>query len=271
MHLFCFGLGYSARILAHNLQKNGFKISGTCTNIDKQRYLTSLGFNIYILNNEVNEIDGNILAGATHIVNSIPPLQEKSMVLKLLAQHNMAKLKWLGYLSTTGVYGNHNGNIVDENSKLLANNARTIARVAAEKDWLQFDIPANIFRLSGIYGNERNYFISLTEGRARRINKPGQLFSRIHVDDISNIVQHTIEQKITGEIYNCADDLPIEQEKVVKYAAELINMPPPALVEYNDISLTAMQRSFYNNNRIIDNSKIKEKLGVQLLYPTYKA
>ena len=133
--------------------------------------------------------------------------------------------------------------------------ARTIARVAAEKNWLQFDIPANIFRLSGIYGNERNYFISLTEGRARRINKPGQLFSRIHVDDISNIVQHTIEQKITGEIYNCADDLPIEQEKVVKYAAELINMPPPALVEYNDISLTAMQRSFYNNNRIIDNSK----------------
>ena len=84
-------------------------------------------------------------------------------------------------------------------------------------------------------------------------------------------MQHTIEQKITGEIYNCADDLPIEQEKVVKYAAELINMPPPALVEYNDISLTAMQRSFYNNNRIIDNSKIKEKLGVQLLYPTYKA
>lgn len=270
-HIFCFGLGYSARTLVKQLADMGWKVSGTCTTEEKKQYLSELGYNVYLFNSHQCDIPKSIFPKITHILHSIPPVAEEGMVYRYIQSisTSLLSLEWVGYLSTTGVYGNHDGEVVTEASELRPPNERTVKRVATEKIWRESGLPVHIFRLSGIYGAERNYFKSLKEKEITRIYKKGQVFSRIHVEDIANILTASINNPTPGSIYNCADDKPESQDKVVDYAAKLMGIESPPLIPYENANLTIMQQSFYQNNRIVTNAKIKHELNVTLKYPTY--
>lgn len=174
--------------------------------------------------------------------------------------------KWFGYLSTTGVYGDTKGDWVDENTEVRPNNERTEQRVLAEQQWLNSGYPVNVYRLAGIYGPGRSAIDDLKEGTAKRIYKKNQYFSRIHVEDICKVLLASMNK--TGEIYNVADDYPSPATEPVEYAAKLLGITPPPLVDYEKAELSEMARSFYASSRRVKNNKIK-KLGIKLAYPTY--
>ncbi|PIR38133.1 MAG: NAD(P)-dependent oxidoreductase [Alphaproteobacteria bacterium CG11_big_fil_rev_8_21_14_0_20_39_49] len=272
-HLFCFGLGYSATQLAKDLLANGWRVSGTCRNTEKFPKLKTLGITPHIFDHDLpldNLWDFN---SVTHILTSIPPNEEGDIVLNyhLDDLKKLPDLKWAGYLSTTGVYGDHKGEWVDEETPTNPPNDRSRYRVEAENAWLESGLPVHIFRLAGIYGKGRSSIESLKNGTARRIDKHGQVFSRIHVEDIAQILTASIEKPNAGSIYNCADDLPCPQAEVVEYAAKLIGIKPPELIPFEQADLSPMARSFYMSNRRVSNKKIKDELGVKLKYPDYKS
>ncbi len=186
----------------------------------------------------------------------------------------LSSLAWIGYLSTVGVYGDQQGNWVDETTRTLPNSARTEARVEAEQAWLAFGaeigVPVHVFRLAGIYGPGRSVFDKLRDGTARRVKKDGQVFSRIHVEDIAGVLEASIARPRAGAIYNVADDEPAAPGDVVAYAAELIGVSPPPEVPFEEADLTPMARSFYEGSRRIANTRIKSELGVELRYPTFR-
>ncbi len=271
-HLLCFGFGYCAKYLAEILLEQGFRVSGTHRNMMDCENDRNLGITSYIFDQDLpieNMWDINTV---THILISIPPQNSQDIVLKehLADLKKMPKLEWVGYLSTTGVYGDKQGDWVDENSVCSPTTERTIARLNAEKEWLGTDLPVNIFRLSGIYGPNNSIIEQLKNGTAKRINKPGQFFSRIHVADIANTLIASMNKNTKNEIFNIADDYPCSQEEVVAYAAQLLNLPAPPLVDFKDAELSEMAKSFYAQNRQVKNDKIKNELGVELLYPSYK-
>jgi nucleoside-diphosphate-sugar epimerase len=265
-HLFCFGLGYCASHFADFLLPLGWKISGTCRSEDKLLNLSKKSIQGYLFNHKLN------LDTVTHILLSIPPsIDDGDIVLNqyFTLLKNMPNLKWVGYLSTTGVYGNHNGDWVDENTMVKPTNKRSEYRVSAEKDWLNSGLPAHIFRISGIYGQGRSAIDAIKNKTARRIDKPGQVFCRIHVEDICQILYASINNPNPGQIYNCADDYPSSQADVVLYAANLLQVEPPELVAIENSDLSQMALSFYEGCRRVSNRKIKEELGVKLKYPNY--
>ena len=247
MRLFCFGMGYVASYFAKALPWQN--VVGT--------HRADFPLNYAMLES---------LRTATHILHSIPPTAEGDFVLNL--QPHILNASWFGYLSTTGVYGNHNGGWVNENTPISPNNDRSIWRANAESAWLASTLPVNVFRLSGIYGAKRNVLEDLQSGTAKRIDKPNQYFSRIHVEDIVQILAKSLT--IKGEVFNCADDLPCPQAQVVEYATQLLGISPPPLVKLEDANLSKMALSFYSSSRRVENSKIKQMLGVKLKYPTYK-
>lgn len=268
--MFCFGVGYCARFLARDLQEADWKIGGTCRNMNKHDEVRGTGISPFLIGNlsvEYKQIAEHI----THILISIPPDEEGDIVLRnyLDILQDLPNLKWIGYLSTTGVYGNTDGEWVDETSPLNPPNQRSRNRVLAEQQWRNSGLPVNIFRLAGIYGKGRSAVDNVRANTARRINKEGQVFSRIHVSDVSNIIQSSIKSGTTGQTYNCADDAPAAQEKVVAYAAELLDIEPPELLDIDDAHLSPIANSFYQNNRRVSNDKVKNQLGVKLLYPSY--
>ena len=183
-------------------------------------------------------------------------------------------LRWIGYLSTVGVYGDQGGRWVDETTPTKPNSERTAARVEAEAAWLrlgeEIGVPTHVFRLAGIYGPGRSAFDKLIAGTARRIKKDGQVFSRIHVEDIGNVLEASIANRDAGAIYNVADDEPAAPDAVVAYAAKLLGVAPPPEVDFADADLSPMARSFYEGSRRIANTRIKSELGVKLRYPTYR-
>lgn len=272
-HLFCFGLGYSALTIADQLLNEGWRVSGTSRKTDNFAHLKSMGITPYLFDSDLPLDNIWDMDSVTHILVSIPPEKDGDIVLNhhLDDLKNISGLQWVGYLSTTGVYGDASGGWVDEESPLNPPNDRSIFRMEAENSWLQTGLPVNIFRLSGIYGKGRSAFDALKNGTARRINKPGQVFSRIHVEDIAQIVIASINSPSVGQIYNCADDMPAPQEEVVAYAAELVGIIPPPLVDFDKAELSPMAKSFYGSNRRVSNKKIKEQLGITLKYPDYKA
>lgn len=249
-NLFCFGFGYCAQNLAQAGEWN--VITGT--------HRADFPLNIEMQKK---------LAQATHVLLSIPPDENGDLVLREGYEINA---NWLGYLSTTGVYGDAQGGWVDETSPTNATQERSKWRALAEQQWLQTGLPVEIFRLSGIYGDGmgRNSIDALQTGTARRIDKENQFFSRVHVDDITQILLASISQPKAGEIYNCADDFPSSQAEVVEFAANLLGIEPPRLVTFEDAQLSPMARSFYSSSRRVKNNKIKEFLRVQLKFPTYK-
>ena len=248
MKLFCFGYGYCASYFAKS---------------QEWEWVYGTHRNSFPLNDEAL----SKLAEATHILHSIPPTGEGDFVFN---QNYKMNPKWFGYLSTTGVYGDHKGEWVDETTTVAPTNARSEWRANAEREWLSSGLPVNVFRLSGIYGagEGRNAIEELKHGTAKRIYKENQFFSRIHVEDITQILVKSLG--VSGEVFNCADDYPCSSAEVVEYAAKLMGVEPPPLVKFEDANLSEMARSFYSNSRKVSNQKIKEMLGVELKYPTYR-
>jgi nucleoside-diphosphate-sugar epimerase len=217
-----------------------------------------------------------VFAGVTHVLVSVPPDEAGDPVFDRHRDEIAAipGLAWLGYLSTTGVYGNRDAGWVDESSELRPSGARGRRRAAAEAAWLDLsrgrDVPVHVFRLAGIYGPGRSAFDALRAGTAKRIDKPGQVFSRIHVEDIANVLMASIARPRPGAVYNVCDDEPAASADVIAHAAELLGLPVPPLMPFEAAELSPMARSFYDDNKRVSNALIKRELGVSLRYPNYR-
>lgn len=273
-HLFSFGHGYSAQALARRLLPQGWAITGTTRSANKAQEFDSAGVAPLVLGQDPILPR---LSQATHLLISAAPgpdgdpmLHHYREALVEAAPH----LKWVGYLSTTGVYGDHGGDWVTEETALTPATKRGIARVEAEAAWQSFtrDLGLNlsIFRLAGIYGPGRGPFAKVRSGKARRIIKPGQIFSRIHVEDIAQVVEAAIHRPELSGIYNVCDDLPVPPQDVIGYAAELLGLPLPPEEDFATADMTPMARSFYAESKKVSNEKMKRDLSVNLIYPDYK-
>jgi len=212
------------------------------------------------------------IAAADHILVSLPPGDNGDPVL---ARHAAALAdaapRWVGYLSTTGVYGDRAGGWVDEESAIAPATERGRRRAAAEAAWLATGLPVHLFRLAGIYGPGRSALERVRAGRAQRIVKPGQVFSRIHVADIARTLAASIARPRLGRAYNLADDLPAPPQDVIAFAAELLGVPPPPEIPFGEADLSPMARSFYAESKRVSNARIKDELGVRLRHPDYRA
>ena len=265
--LLSIGHGYSAQALARRLVPQSWRVIGTTRSPDKAERLRALGVEPLIWPGDLTPA----LALATHVLSSVGPDATGDPVLRSYgAALAKGSFEWVGYLSTTAVYGHHNGAWVDETTALTPTTARGAARVAAEVEWAALGLPLHIFRLAGIYGPGRGPFEKVRDGTARRILKPGQVFSRIHVDDIAQVLHASMLQPAPGSIYNVCDDDPASPEDVLSRAAALLGLPEPPIVPYEDAEMTEMARSFYAENKRVRNDRIKQDLGVKLLYPTYR-
>tara|TARA_R110000824_G_scaffold118960_14_gene272237 strand:+ start:373204 stop:374061 length:858 start_codon:yes stop_codon:yes gene_type:complete len=268
--LFCFGLGFSAQALASDLRGHGFVIAGTCRTAEKAQSLKEQGIDAYVWSPDT-PLDPAALAGTTHLLASVPPDDEGDPVARILGhQIKSLSLDWAGYLSTTGVYGNHEGDWVDEATPLAPSTSRGERRLLAEQQWASLGLPLHIFRLAGIYGPGRNQLVSLREGKARRVVKEGQVFSRIHVEDIAQILAASIAHPHAGAAYNVCDNEPAPPQDVVAFAAELLGITPPPEIAFEDADLSPMARSFYAESKRVSNTRLREELGVTLKYPTYR-
>jgi nucleoside-diphosphate-sugar epimerase len=271
--LFVFGLGYSAGVLARALAAEGWRIGGT----SREGGRAEDGMALQPFTRGAPLADAAAaLAGTTHLLLSIPPDAAGDPVL---AEHaaaiaGLTGLRWLGYLSTTGVYGDRGGGWVDERAALRPTGERGRRRVAAEEGWLalgrEHGLPVHIFRLAGIYGPGRSALDAVRHARAQRVDKPGQVFSRIHVADLAAVLRASMAAPNPGAVYNVADDDPAPPEAVIAYAATLLGVAPPPLVPFAAAQLSAMAKSFYDDNKRVANRRIKEDLGVRLRYPSYR-
>lgn len=212
---------------------------------------------------------------ATHILVSIPPGEGGDPALAALRPliRENRHLVWIGYLSTTAVYGDHQGKWIDEDTPLAPQSARAVRRAEAEAAWRAFGSDTRavqVFRLSGIYGPGRNALVDIRSGQARRIAKPGQVFNRIHVDDIAQVLAAAIRRPGAGPVFNLADEQPAASEEVVAFAAKLLGREPPPLVAYADAELSDMARSFWDESKRVSSRRLQTALGVELLYPTYR-
>ncbi|WP_238372291.1 SDR family oxidoreductase [Heliomarina baculiformis] len=269
--LFSFGHGFSARALTRLLIPQGWRVIGTTRSADKAESLRASGVEPVLF---PGDLPSEGLSEATHLLISAGPDAEGDPVLRALRpeiEKLAPKLEWAGYLSTTGVYGNHQGGWVDETTPLTPSTRRGKWRVAAEAEWQSIpDLPLHIFRLAGIYGPGRGPFAKVRKGTARRVIKEGQVFSRIHVDDIAQVLAASIAQPNPGAIYNLCDDDPAPPQDVIAHAAELLGLPMPPAVDYETAEMTPMARSFYAESKRVRNDRIKDELGVELLYPDYR-
>jgi nucleoside-diphosphate-sugar epimerase len=265
--LLSLGHGYSARALAHRLIPQGWRVIGTTRNPAKVGALRDEGVEPLLWPGDL----GPALAQATHILCSAAPDALGDPFLRAAPGIARARPQWVGYLSTTGVYGDHQGGWVDETTPLTPQSDRGRQRVLAEGQWLATGLPLHIFRLAGIYGPGRGPFEKVRDGTARRIIKPGQIFSRIHVDDIAQVLEASIRRPNPGAVYNVCDDNPCPPEEVIGHAARLLGLPEPPAVAFADVeaTMTPMARGFYQESKRVRNDRIKDELGVRLLYPDY--
>jgi|CXWL01.1.fsa_nt_gi hypothetical protein len=257
--LFIFGLGYASQAVARAAMVQGFSVAGTCRTQEKCAALEVHGIKTFLF----SEITPEIIADYNYILSSIPPQENGDIVLPFLTTG-----KWLGYFSTTGVYGDYAGAWVDENSEPRPNNDRLRRRIEAEEEWRKRG--GHVFRLAGIYGKGRSALDDVLAGTARRIDKAGQVFSRTHVNDIAQTVLASMAKPNPKSIYNVCDDEPAPAHEVVKFACELLGKEVPPLIAFEDAEFSPMGREFYSANRRVKNERIKQELGVKLLYPTYR-
>lgn len=280
-HLFCFGLGYSATWLARELVGQGWRVSGTHRPGEEVSDDSDAAFESYPFDRDTPlENFDQVFETVTHVLLSVPPDQAGCPVLDVhgedLTRH-AGHIAWLGYLSTVGVYGDTAGKPVNETSRLLPTQERSRFRGLAETRWQNLSVrsrlPLHVFRLAGIYGPGRSALDKVRSGRAGRIAKPGHLFSRIHVADIAGVLKASIAKPNPGGIYNVCDDDPAEPSDVIKYACELLGAPVPDAVSFEEAqaNMGAMQQSFWADNRLVMNDRIKDELGVTLDYPDYKS
>jgi nucleoside-diphosphate-sugar epimerase len=269
--LLSFGHGYSAQALARLLLPQGWRIIGTTRDPAKVAQLAGTGIEPVLWGDDLSAA----FAAATHLLGSAGPSEAGDPVLARYRAEIAALapgLDWAGYLSTTGVYGDHQGGWVDEETPLTPATKRGRLRVAAETDWRSIPgLPLHIFRLAGIYGPGRGPFEKVRQGTARRIVKPGQVFSRIHVEDIAQALAASIAQPRPGAVYNLCDDDPAPPEDVIAHAAHLLALPVPEAVPYDKADLSPMARSFYAESKRVSNRLLKEELGVTLRHPDYRS
>ena len=277
MKLFVFGLGYSGRYIAERHLANGRSASGTVRSRDKAEALSRSGLTARVFSPDESDSDiESDLQAAEALLISAPPAADGDPVLTAFAQHIAAapNLRWIGYLSTVGVYGHHDGAWVDEDTPVNPGNARSHYRANAEQAWLAFgaanDVAVHVFRLAGIYGPGQNQLVQLAKGTSRRVIKPGQVFNRIHVEDIARAVDASMDRPRAGRIYNVTDNEPAPPQDVVTFAASLCGCEPPREVDVENAGLTEMGRSFYAENKRVRNLRLREELGVTLAYPTYR-
>ncbi|MEW9920054.1 SDR family oxidoreductase [Marimonas sp. MJW-29] len=270
--LFIFGYGYSARALARRLVPQGWRVIGTTRSVEKLTEIAETGVTPlqWPGNNVVR-----LLQEASHLLITAGPGPEGDPVLDALAEGIRAvapRLRWAGYLSTTGVYGDHDGGWVDENTPLAPSTKRGKARADAEAAWRAIpDLPLHIFRLAGIYGPGRGPFSKVREGTARRIIKEGQYFSRIHVHDIASALDLSMQAPDPGAVYNLCDDDPAPPQDVIAHAAELLGLPLPPAVDFEDADMSPMARSFYAESKRVRNDRAKRALGWEPAYPDYRS
>ncbi|MBY6049458.1 SDR family oxidoreductase [Vannielia litorea] len=267
--LLSLGHGYSARALAARIAPEGWTVIGTTRSAEK----------LEAGHAEMHLWPGTDLAPlaarASHVLLNAGPTEEGDPFLpeigSILAE---TRPDWIGYLSTTGVYGDHSGEWVDEETPLTPSTRRGEMRLQAESAWQSLaathGLPLHIFRLAGIYGPGRGPFTKVRAGTARRIIKPGQVFSRIHVEDIAQVLAASMARPDPGAIYNLCDDDPAPPQDVIAHAAELLGLPVPEAIPFEEAELTPMARSFYAESKRVRNDRIKRDLGVELLFPTYR-
>ena len=273
--LLSFGHGYSARALAARLIPAGWRVIGTTRSAETAAAIRATGADALVW---PGEDPTPALSGATHLLTSVAPDAEGDPVLRALGpaiRARSAHLVWAGYLSTTGVYGDRAGGWVDETSPCTPATERGRRRLAAERAWqalhAEAGLPLHIFRLAGIYGPGRGPFAKVRAGTARRIVKPGQVFSRIHVADIAQALAASMARPDPGAIYNLCDDDPAPPEDVIAEAARLLGLPVPSAVPVESADLSPMARSFYAESKRVSNARAKAELGLRLAYPDYRA
>ncbi|MCP9482451.1 SDR family oxidoreductase [Shimia sp. CNT1-13L.2] len=267
--LLSLGHGFSARELARRLVPKGWTVIGTTRKPEKFEAFKAEGVKPLLWPCDLHDA----LKGVTHLLTSAGPDEQGDPIMRIGRQAIVdaaPRLEWVGYLSTTGVYGDHDGGWVDEKSPTDPATVRGQRRVMAEREWLDIEgLPVHVFRLAGIYGPGRGPFAKLRKGVAQRVIKKNQIFSRIHVEDIAQVLEASIMHPNPGRIYNVCDDDPAPPQDVIEYAAKLLGMEPPPAVPFEEANMSPMARSFYSDSKRVRNDRIKDELGVVLKYPTY--
>lgn len=270
-----FGFGYTAKVLAPKLISQGFRVIGTKRSLPEEESKDSQGIQWISFNSPRIE---TCVAESSHILISTPPtsLMGDPVLTKYgdLIRKQAPHLQWLGYLSSTGVYGDHQGRWVNEETECIPHTQTAIMRLKAEEAWFSFakinQLPLHVFRLSGIYGPGRNAIERLQKGKNHTLFKEGQVFCRIHVEDIATTLLASMNAISPLSIYNVSDDEPAPAHAVEEYAASLLHQEPPSLVRISEASISPMEQEFYDNNRRVSNLKIKKELHVSLKYPTFR-
>ena len=276
INIFCFGFGQVAKNFIKKINSENLKVNLTVTSREKSKKKSFDDLEYKSFQFTENSFDQKLvenLKSSDHILISIAPVNGEDIVIKNFQNiFENSPAKWITYLSATSVYGNHNGNWVDENSNTNPTSTNGMVRLGIEKSWLNLaekkNLPLQILRLSGIYSNQNNILIRLKEGNAKIINKKNQFFSRIHVEDIANILFKSLQKFKAKEIYNVSDDKPASSEEVILYGSKLLNTKKPETVELTSID-SEMIKNFYKDSKKVNNKKIKEFLNYKLKYPTY--
>ena len=275
-HLLIFGFGYTAHFLAQKAREINIQITATTRDNDALGY--NREFDCELIHFSGKSIE-QALAKASHILISTPPTHDLGdpvlMNFGNLLKKYIKNILWIGYLSSTSVYGDHQGNWVDESSKPIALGGQGQLRISTENEWVSiaeaYQVPLTIFRLAGIYGPQRNVLARMVTGKNDTIVKEGHFFSRIHVDDIVLAIVAAMQHPKPGvSIYNVADDEPTPSHVVDEYAATLLQRPPLKKIAYEMATLSPMAQEFYSHNKRVSNAKLKQELNIQLTYPTYK-
>ena len=276
INIFCFGFGQVAKnfIKKLSVEQYNINLSATSRSESSKKTFNGINYNSYLFNSE--KFDQNLvvkLKEADHILVSIPPENQEDLVIKNFSKFiESSKVKWITYLSATSIYGDHKGEWVNENSKTNPISNNGIARLKAENAWFSLEknkkIQIQIFRLSGIYSNEKNILIRLKSGGVKLINKKNHFFSRIHVDDISNILFKSLSKFKSGEIYNLSDDKPSTSEEVTLFGAKILNIENIEKIEVDQIK-SEMLKNFYNESKKVSNKKMKSYFNYNLKFPSY--
>ena len=276
INIFCFGFGQVAKNFIDKLILENYNItlSSTTRNETKKEIFNGIDYKNFQFNSE--KYDKNILSKlreADHILVSIPPKEGEDIVIKSFSKFlESSKVKWITYLSATSVYGNHKGDWVNENSETKPTSPNGLARLKAENSWLALkmskNLPVQIFRLSGIYSNERNILVRLKLGTAKLINKKNHFFSRIHVEDIASILFKSLSKFKSGEIYNLADDRPSSSEEIMLHGAKILNIKNLKKIDVKEIE-SEMLKNFYKDSKRVSNKKMKNYFGYNFKFPTY--
>ena len=274
--IICFGFGQVAKNFIKKLNDQGipFKLTTTSREESENKKFENTNYESFQFTEE--GFDKNFISrfeAADHILLSIAPISGTDIVIKNLKDYfKSSKFKWITYLSATSVYGDHNGEWVDENSETKPTSPNGVERLKVEKEWMQiasqFDLPFQIFRLSGIYSNQYNILKRLKSGDTKIINKKNHFFSRIHVEDIANVLSSSLNNFKKKEIYNISDNQPASAEEVAMYGVKLLGIDKPKTIEINEIE-SEMLKNFYKDSKKVDNKKMKEFFNYKLKYPTY--